>query len=114
MRSLLLILLCGFTFAARAEPPGLTALQAAAKGGDTVAMLRLGWRLQQQEADMPAALDWFRRAAEVGSVEAQYHLAQSHLNGALGLVDPAAAEYWYGRVREQGLCPSVIRAPDAL
>lgn len=100
--------------AAHAEPPASGALEAAARNGDARAMLRLGWQLQQQGDDRSAALDWFRRAAATGSVEAQYHLAQSYLNGALGIVDASEAEYWYGRMREQGVCPSVIRAPNEM
>lgn len=81
----------------------------AARAGDVHAMLRLGWYYQRHVPDLDQALLWFRRAAEAGSVEAQYHLAQSYMNGALGTVDAVQSEYWYGRVREQGLCPSVIR-----
>jgi TPR repeat protein len=77
-------------------------------------MLRLAWRLEQHPASRPAALAWYLRAADNGSIEAQYHLAQSYLNGGLGVVDAERAQYWYGRVREQGVCPSVIRAPHTL
>lgn len=112
MHRLLPVMLFSLAFGVRAAPPEQEAPQAAGKPGDTTAMLQQAWQLQQQ-ADLPAALESFRRAAEAGSVEAQYHLAQSYLNGALGTVDPAAAEYWYGRVREHGVCPSVIRPPDA-
>lgn len=103
----------GFTqalvWASGAQLAGTATWEAAAQAGDVNAMLRLGWHYQQQRLDPGRALVWYARAAEAGSVEAQYHLAQSYLNGALGNVDAAQSEYWYGRVREQGLCPSVIR-----
>jgi TPR repeat protein len=72
--------------------------------GEAVALQRAG--------RLDTALAAFRQVAQAGSVEAQYHLAQSLLNGSLGMVNPAEAEYWYGRVRESGLCPSTIRPPE--
>ncbi len=89
-------------------------VERAAQAGDIEAMLRLAWRLEQYPSGRPAALEWYVRAADNGSIEAQYHLAQSYLNGGLGVVDAERAQYWYGRVREQGVCPSVIRAPHTL
>lgn len=66
----------------------------------------------QRSGRLDSALAVFRLLAQAGSVEAQYHLAQSLLNGSLGVVNPEEAEYWYGRVRESGLCPSTIRPPE--
>ncbi len=81
-----------------------TAVAATPSLAEAVALQRAG------RAD--DALAAFRQAAEAGSPEAQYHLAQSLLNGSLGRTDPDEAEYWYGRVRESGLCPSTIPPPE--
>ncbi len=80
------------------------AVPAATPLDEAVALERAG-RLE-------AALMAFRQQARAGSVEAQYHLAQSLLNGGLGVVSATEAEYWYGRVRESGMCPSTIRPPQ--
>jgi TPR repeat protein len=62
--------------------------------------LEQGW--QGTPKNLPAALSWFRRAAENGHASAAYKYA-TYLEAGEGLkADPAAARQWYGLGAERG------------
>ena len=47
------------------------------------------------EPSWPMAVEWYRRAAGLGSVSAQANLGYCYANGAGVAVDDAAADAWY-------------------
>ncbi|MDD5249405.1 MAG: tetratricopeptide repeat protein [Rhodocyclaceae bacterium] len=74
-------------------------LRKLADDGDPEAQYQLGMRLERGEfgsvKDVPAAIDWYRRAAASGHLPAMTSLAHLYAHGAMGLrADPALAREW--------------------
>ncbi len=76
-----------------------------AADGDPEAQYQLGLRLEhgvQMPKDIPAALDWYRRAAASGHRRAMLGLARIYEQGAIGVpADPAQAREWRAKAEVQ-------------
>lgn len=59
--------------------------------------------------DAQQALVWFRKAADQGHAEAQFHLGWRYDRGDGVTRDVAAAVGWYARAAEQGFAPALFR-----
>lgn len=54
-----------------------------------------------------AALEWFKRAAELGDAKGQYHLGQMYTEGKAGLKESEKeAAVWYKKSADQGYAPA--------
>jgi TPR repeat protein len=80
-------------------------LTSLASAGNVVAQRELALRLHAgrgRPKDLPAALAWYRRAAEAGDAEAQYQLGNLYLMGDGIEADDAWAITWFRRAAAQG------------
>ena len=103
-------------FSLSAQSTGLAidpALAAKASSGDAAAQVAAGERYAAKAAELhdPAeaaeayktAAEWYRKAAQQGSVPAEMHLAQLYRDGGRGFArDMAQAAAWYRKAAEQG------------
>lgn len=81
-----------------------------AEGGDTRSMLGLGYMRLNPEAerfDPSEAVDFFTRAAEAGSPEAQFELAKLYEKGLGVEPDPARALALYRQAAEQDFADAI-------
>src|SRR5262249_14395231 len=86
----------------------LTELEALADQGSIQAMLQLGWAYGSAmgvQKDQTKQIEWYKRAAAEGSVDASYRLARIFRNdGAAGAAIP-----WLEHGALRGYAPSVYR-----
>ena len=89
-------------------------IRAAAEQGHSTSLLSLGM-MSLQDQNVIEAVEWFRKAAEAESVEAQFLLGRIYENGILDIrADKAEAEKWY-RIAAAGSDPDVAKeAKNAL
>ena len=92
---------------ALAQAPGIdAALLARATGGEAAAQVLVGESYSAGKGvalDMKQAAEWYRKAAEKGSVSGQMHLAALYRDGGKGFPrDMAQAAAWYRKAAEQG------------
>jgi hypothetical protein len=82
------------------------ALLARANAGDAAAQVQVGESYaagKGVERDLKLAAEWYRKAAEKGSVAGQIHLAELYRDGGQGFArDMAQAAAWYRKAAEQG------------
>ncbi|MBS1180197.1 MAG: podJ 2 [Proteobacteria bacterium] len=93
--------------AARALPDaiGSPALREAAANGDPLAAFEIASRLADGRGlpqDLPAAIDWYRRAAEAGLAPAQYRLGSLYEKGTGTARDAKIAAAWYTKAAALG------------
>jgi TPR repeat protein len=78
----------------------------AAAGGFVTAMVGLGELYERGHLelapDLPLSVQWFRRGAEAGSVDAQMALATAHYLGRGAMLDRAEAARWYRLAAQAG------------
>ncbi|WP_243050071.1 tetratricopeptide repeat protein [Dyella sp. RRB7] len=95
---LAMVLLAGMGMQALAGSgnPIPDALRQQAAAGDAKAQVALGHALQADgvAADKPAAVDWYRKAAEQGSAEAAWMLSSAYMGGMGVPRDMSAAVEW--------------------
>jgi len=81
-------------------------MERAANRGFVTAMVGLAQLHERGEIDgrrdLPAAMAWYRRAAEAGSVEAQVEIGTAHYLGRGAAKDPAQAAHWYREAAKRG------------
>jgi TPR repeat protein len=86
-------------------------LIAAAEAGDSRSQSKLGdlHRAGDEltQRDYPAALAWYRRAAEQGAASATNNLGSMYLNGMGVRQDAAVAATWYRKAAELGLAAAM-------
>ena len=70
-------------------------------GGDAACEYNIGWCYVKLE-DYTRALPWFRKAAEKGYANAQYHLGLVYYYGDGVEIDYATAVQWFRKAAEQG------------
>ncbi len=100
---------------AAAQTPAIDpALLAKANSGDPAAQVQLGDNCLAAGDALPRnpllsaeyynqAIDWYRKAAEQGSIPAEMHLAALYRDGGKGFPrDPAQSAEWYRKAAEQG------------
>lgn len=98
-----------------ATPPSIDpALLTKARSGDTAAQIEIAGQytnaagaLQQDApklaaADYKEAAEWYRKAAEQGSIPGEMHLAACYRDGTGVARDMAQAAEWYRKAAEQG------------
>jgi TPR repeat protein len=87
-------------------PPALALLRRAADAGFVTAMVQLAHLHEDGtatgRADLEAALGWYLKAAEAGSVEAQVEAATGYYLGRGVARDPAQAAHWYREAAKGG------------
>ncbi len=85
---------------------GAAALRAAAHEGDARAQARLGTYYEDGgrifKRDFDRAFFWYRKAAEGGHAEAQFHLGRMHRAGLGVERDEAMAAFWYRAAARRG------------
>ncbi len=77
----------------------------AADAGVVEALLNLGILLLSNEyngRDPDAGIEHLKQAAETGNASAQLRLGYCYEDGDSGVIDIAAAKYWYGQAAAQG------------
>jgi TPR repeat protein len=78
----------------------------AAQGGFVTAMVGLGELYERGHgelpADLPLSVQWYRRGAEAGSVEAQLAVATAHYLGRGAALDRSQAARWYRLAAQAG------------
>jgi TPR repeat protein len=78
----------------------------AAEGGFVTAMVGLGELYERGHAqlsvDLPLSVQWYRRGAEAGSLEAQLAVATAHYLGRGAVLDRAQAARWYRLAAQAG------------
>jgi TPR repeat protein len=88
-------------------------LQARAEKGELQAQVELGIQLNntlpQTRANLESAVGWFRRAAEQGLSEAQYHLGNAYLFGSGVENNSAAAVEWLQLAANQNHISAAIQ-----
>ena len=80
-------------------------LREAAMAGDPIAAFEVAARYAEGRGtpqDVPAAVAWYRHAAEMGLAPAQYRLGSIYEKGLGVPKDPVAAQNWYRRAAEAG------------
>ena len=92
---------------ALAQAPGIdAALLARATGGEAAAQVLVGESYSAGKGvapDLKQAAEWYRKAAEKGSVSGQMHLAALYRDGGKAFPrDMAQAAAWYRKAAEQG------------
>lgn len=78
---------------------------ALADKGNTSAMINLANLYEQGQGvarDLPEAIHWLERAAELGDSRAQFELGLAHEKGIGVERDPRAAAEWFRKAAEQG------------
>ena len=100
-------LLPAFAQTAGSQTSGIDAvLLAKATAGDAAAQMQVGEGYAAGKGikrDLKQAAEWYRKAAEKGSVAGQIHLAALYRDGGQGFArDMAQAAEWYRKAAEQG------------
>jgi uncharacterized protein len=97
---------------AQEHVPDMVVLRAAARNGDLDAQIRIAG-IYMVRGEYPVAVDWYRKAANQGSANAQYQLGQLLMNGMSGIgsrpgisKNQGEAIQWYLRAAKQGHEPS--------
>ncbi len=89
-----------------AGQPSPRELRQAAENGDADAANKLGVWYEKGKFGLPrdanAAVRWYRRAADGGSLLAMHNLGDCYLNGVGVLANPAHAYAWYKKTAEAG------------
>jgi TPR repeat protein len=85
--------------------PSIKQLKQQVEAGEGTSACKLGDRYREGigvPQDSAAALQWYRRGAEIGDPEAQNNLGSMLLNGIACQSDAVQATYWFRKSAEQG------------
>lgn len=90
-------------FSCAAQTPSLgSALPPSANAGDAVSQVQAG-QAYEASRDFRQAAEWYRKAAEQGSVSGATHLADLYRDGGKGFPrDVTQAAVWYRKAADQG------------
>jgi hypothetical protein len=100
------ILIAGL-FSGIAQSPSQTpsldsALLAKANAGDAVSQVQAG-QAYEANRDFKQAAEWYRKAADQGSISGEIHLAELYRDGGKGFPrDMTQAAAWYRKAADQG------------
>jgi TPR repeat protein len=102
-QSVLIALFQSALLAALAQTPAIDpALLAEANGGNAASEITVGESYAGAK-DLKQAAEWYRRAADQGSIPAELRLATLYRDGGKGFLrDMAQAAGWYAKAAEQG------------
>jgi|GEM_PF-3422547 len=92
-------------------PARLREIESAASGGDVEAMLQVGSASltdQHGPADPARAFQWFRKAADAGSVVGAFNVGQMYRMGLGVSKDERAASHWYDVAAKAGFAPAEV------
>ncbi len=111
--ALLMLLALILPSAAQAERSGCVLMKSAAESGDPAREFLYAQALYRGycgfKVDKKSALQWYRKAADKGDMQAEHALGEIYFSGDGAPTDYIAAKKWYLKAAEQGDGPSQLR-----